>query len=57
MLINKTKFWWGVVGLVVLVLVGVNVYLFFLRKSIFEFIEQEAELSNKRVEQIREFRH
>jgi hypothetical protein len=56
MFINKTKLWWGIFGLVVLVLASVNIYLFWLKKVTYEFIGNEAMLSNKRTEQIHDFR-
>jgi len=54
--IDKKKFWWGMVGLIIVVLAGVNIHLYLLRKSIVEFIKYEAELGNRRIEQIRGFR-
>ena len=58
MKINKTKFWWGMVGLVVIVLGGVNVYLFLLKRTMNDFILGEVEMSNKmmaNLEKIRAF--
>jgi hypothetical protein len=66
--LNKRKFWpclpagrWGRIRIyiliVIIVLSGVNIYLYFLRKSIYDFIREEVLLDAKRIEQIRTFRH
>jgi len=55
-MINKTIFWRVFIGLIVVVLLGLNFYLLFLRKSIVKFIAEEADLGNKRVENIQEIR-
>lgn len=52
----KKKFWRVTVGITILVMAGVNYYLFRLRNDIKTFMEYESQLSNKRVENIREFR-
>ena len=54
--VDKTKFWWGMIGLIVLVLAGVNIYLYWLRASIREFVRGEIQMDNRRIEQINEIR-
>jgi hypothetical protein len=53
---DKRKFWWGMIGLIVLVLGGLNIHLFWLRKSINNFVLEEAILDNNRMGKIEEFR-
>ena len=55
-MINKRKFWWVVVVLVILVLLGVNIYLYWLKNSIYNFIVKEAELGKERMESIQKTR-
>ncbi len=55
--INKTKFWWGMIGLIILVLGGANIRLYLVTKSMTAFIGEEIKLDSKRIQSIQEFRH